>query len=241
MLQNLLSLLLWHLIFTLKAPSQPPTAPLARNECFGGIPAMEGSCIFYFILFFFSWKKKIGILSLGTRCHSNSASSRLQRQRGWGISLTQKAAGGAHGGACATALGLRGRLAVGQGGCRGLVPPVLAAGCAERCSHLAELTALFLVLVPTEPCPLWMQFRGARCLCGCFKSPPKLCHSATYLCPAIPKPAGFAPGLHPISHLLFNFFRTAYPAKRGTGQSLLGGSISLQRSPLDEGIFTSQD
>lgn len=55
-LQNLLSLLLWHLIFTLKAPSQPPTAPLARSECFGGIPAMEGCCTFYFI--FFPGKKK---------------------------------------------------------------------------------------------------------------------------------------------------------------------------------------
>lgn len=194
--------------------------------------------LFYFIFFL---EKKNGILSLGTRCHSNRASSRLQRQRGWGISLTQKAAGGAHGGACAAALGLRGRLAVGQGGCGGLLPPVLAAGCAERCSHLAELTALFLAPVPTEPCPSWMQFRGARCPCGRFKSPPKLCHSATCLCPAVPKPAGFAPGLHPISQLLFNFFGTAYPAKRGTGQSLLGGSISLQRSPLDEGIFTSQD
>lgn len=45
-------------------------------------------------------KKEIGILSLGTRCYSNRASSQLQWQRGWeGISLTQKAVGGAGRGA----------------------------------------------------------------------------------------------------------------------------------------------
>lgn len=215
---------------TLTAPHCPPGQEQAfwRHTGYGRLLHI------LFFIFFSPEKKKIGILSLGTRCHSNRASSRLQRQRGWGTSLTQKAAGGARSGACAAALGgsvgiwLWGRVAAGI-----CFPPFWPQGVQSDAPILQKSQPYSSLPSPQSPVPRGCSLGGHAAHVGASKSPPKLCHSATCLCPAVPKPAGFAPGPHPISHLLFNFFRAAYPAKRGTGQSLplasrCGGALRMK-------------
>lgn len=132
---------------------------LSGWERFGDTPDVEGCCVLFYLFFFPFQPTDTGISSLGTRCHGNCTSSQLQQQWGRGISLTQKAAGGACCDAWTNPMGGHGFM--GQGGCR--VPAlILAAGSAGCCSYLPQLTAWVLCPSGTETCshPSWVTFWG---------------------------------------------------------------------------------
>lgn len=159
LLLNLLSLVLQCWLCRLEASLRPPPCP--TTSLAGSVLVthrMWRDVVFY--LFFFPFQPTdTGISSLGTRCHGNCTSSQLQQQWGRGISLTQKAAGGACCDAWTNPMGGHGFM--GQGGCR--VPAlILAAGSAGCCSYLPQLTAWVLCPSGTETCshPSWVTFWG---------------------------------------------------------------------------------